>query len=68
MFYCSQAVKYGGIIYVSGCIGMHKETGKLDEGGVSGQTRQVMENMKSIVEAAGSSMDRVIKVVFTGTL
>ena len=53
---------------MSGCIGMHKETGKLDEGGVSGQTRQVMENMKSIVEAAGSSMDRVIKVVFTGTL
>jgi 2-iminobutanoate/2-iminopropanoate deaminase len=47
---------------VSGCIGMHKSTGALDEGGVSGQTRQVMENMKSIVEAAGSSMDKVLKV------
>ena len=41
---------------------MHADTNKLDEGGVSGQTRQVMENMKCIVEAAGSTMNRVLKV------
>ena len=57
----SQAVKTNGMLYVSGCIGIKRELGKLVDGGIGAQTRQVMENMKAIVEAGGSSMDKVVK-------
>lgn len=57
----SQAVKSNGMLYVSGCIGIKRELGKLVDGGIGPQTRQVMENMKAIVEAGGSSMDKVVK-------
>ena len=57
----SQAVKTSGMLYVSGCIGIKRELGKLVDGGIGPQTRQVMENMKAIVEAGGSSMDKVVK-------
>ena len=57
----SQAVKANGMLYVSGCIGINRELGKLVDGGIGPQTRQVMENMKAIVEAGGSSMDKVVK-------
>lgn len=49
------------MLYVSGCIGMDREQGALVSGGLGPQTRKVMENMKSIVEAGGSSMSRVVK-------
>lgn len=61
MFCAIQAIKANGMVYVSGCIGMHPETKTLVEGGVSAQARQVLENMKNIVEAAGSSMSKVVK-------
>ena len=57
----SQAVKTNGMLYVSGCIGIKRELGKLVDGGIGAQTRQVMENMKAIVEAGGSSMEKVVK-------
>jgi 2-iminobutanoate/2-iminopropanoate deaminase len=57
----SQAVSYNGIVYVSGCIGIDKEIGGLVQGGIEAQTRQVMENLKNIVEASGSSMNKVLK-------
>ena len=46
----SQAVKAGGMIYCSGCLGMDPTTKQLVEGGVQAQTRRVLDNMKAILE------------------
>lgn len=56
----SQAIRANGVIYVSGCLPM-KDGKIVEEGGVAAQTRQALENMRSIVEAAGSSMSKVVK-------
>jgi 2-iminobutanoate/2-iminopropanoate deaminase len=56
-----QAIKINGFIYTAGQIGLDPKTGKLVEGGITTQTRQVLENLKAVLEAAGSSMDQVIK-------
>ena len=55
----SQAIRANGVVYVSGCLPMKE--GKIVEGGVAEQTRQALTNMKHVIEAAGSSMDRVVK-------
>ena len=57
----SQAVKANGFIFVSGQIPLDPRTQELVEGNVARQTGRVMENLKGIVEAAGSSLDRVVK-------
>ncbi len=57
----SQAVKTGSLIFVSGQIPIDPQTGEFVSGGVAAQTRQDLVNMKAILEAAGSSMDRVVK-------
>lgn len=57
----SQAIDTGDVIYVSGQIPIDPKTGAFAGEDISSQTRQVMENVKAIVEAAGSSMDKVIK-------
>ncbi len=54
-------MKYGGVIYVSGCIGLSRETGALVPGGIAEETRQALENLKNIVEASGSNLSRVLK-------
>jgi 2-iminobutanoate/2-iminopropanoate deaminase len=56
-----QAIKISGFIYTAGQIGLDPKTGKLVEGGITIETKQVLENLKAILEAAGSSMDQVIK-------
>jgi 2-iminobutanoate/2-iminopropanoate deaminase len=56
-----QAIKVGEFIYASGQIPLDPKTGNVVEGGIAVQTRQVMENLKAVVEAAGSSFDRVVK-------
>ena len=56
-----QAVKAGEWIYVSGQIPLDPKSGSLVEGDIAVQTRRVMENLKAIVETAGSSLDRVVK-------
>src|ERR1700760_1040324 len=48
-------------VYVSGRVARDPETGKVVPGGTAEQTKQVMENIKSVVEAAGSSMQHVVK-------
>jgi 2-iminobutanoate/2-iminopropanoate deaminase len=58
----SQAVRSGNAIYVSGQLGIDPATGALAEGGIREQTRQLFENIRAIVEAAGSSMKQVTKV------
>ena len=57
----SQAIKYDNRVYVSGNVPVDPETGDLVEGGVGAQTRMVMENIEAILEAAGTSMDNVVR-------
>lgn len=57
----SQAVKSGGFIFTAGQIALDPASGQIIEGDVVKQTTQVMENLKAIVEAAGSTLDHAIK-------
>ena len=56
----SQAVKAGGVIYVAGFVAFDA-TGKLVPGEIKEQTTQVLENIKAVLEAGGSSMADVVK-------
>jgi 2-iminobutanoate/2-iminopropanoate deaminase len=59
----SQAVKLEGesLIFVSGQIALDPKTGDRVHGGVVQETRQVFENLKAVLEAAGSSLEKVVK-------
>ena len=57
----SSAVRAGDILFLSGQIGNIPGTLDLAEGGVTAQTRQTLENIRSVVEFAGSSVDRIVK-------
>ena len=57
----SSAVRVGDTLYLSGSIGVIPGTLDLAEGGIQGETRQTLENIRSVVETFGSSMDRVVK-------
>ena len=57
----SQAVQVGDFVYTAGQIPLVPETGKLIEGGIEEQTRQVMQNLANILEAAGSSLAHIVK-------
>jgi len=57
----SQAVRANGFVFLSGQIALDPKTQKVIEGGISVQTERVLENLKGIVEAAGASMQRVVK-------
>jgi len=57
----SQAIEHGGFIFVSGQLPIDPATGSFPEGGVEAQTRQSLANIKSILEKAGSGMDKVLK-------
>lgn len=58
----SQATKLGNTIYVSGQTADDPETGKAVHGTVAEQTELILKNIKNILEAAGSSMEKVLKV------
>lgn len=58
----SKAVKAGGFIFVSGTPPFDPTTGKTVEGNIESQTVQVLENIKAVLQAAGSSLDKVVKV------
>jgi 2-iminobutanoate/2-iminopropanoate deaminase len=57
----SQAIKANGFIFASGQIPLDPSTMRIVEGGVEEQTGQVLDNLKAVLEAAGSSLDRVVK-------
>ena len=57
----SQAVKTDGLVFVSGQLPLHPETGVLVNDDITAETRQAMTNLKNILEAAGSSLGRVLK-------
>lgn len=56
-----QAIKANGFLYTAGQIPIDPKTGNFVEGDITAQTRQVLENLKAVLEAGGSSLDRVIK-------
>lgn len=58
----SQAIKTGGWVFASGQLGMDPRTGHLAEGGIKAETRQACENLRAVLEAAGSSLAKVAKV------
>jgi 2-iminobutanoate/2-iminopropanoate deaminase len=57
----SQAIQAGGWIFCAGQIPLDPAEGKLVSGGIEEQTRRVVENLKAVLEAAGSSLNRVVK-------
>ncbi|HEY7912322.1 MAG TPA: RidA family protein [Blastocatellia bacterium] len=57
----SQAIKANGFIFASGQIPLDPETMQIVEGGIRQQTERVMSNLKAVLEAAGSSFERVVK-------
>lgn len=57
----SQAIGIDGLVFCSGQIPLNPATGELVEGGIVEQTHQVFANIKAVLAAAGSSLERVIK-------
>jgi len=57
----SQAVVSNGWAFLSGQIPLDPATNQIIEGGIAAQTERVIENLKSVLEAAGSSLERVVK-------
>ena len=58
----SQAVKAAGLVFVSGTAPVDPETGAIKGATIQEQTRQCFGNIRAILEAAGSSLDRVVSV------
>jgi 2-iminobutanoate/2-iminopropanoate deaminase len=56
-----QAWVVDGMVYTSGQIALEPKTGEMVAGGVVEQTRRVLENLKAVLAAAGSSLDRVVR-------
>ncbi|MHB8776645.1 MAG: RidA family protein [Anaerolineales bacterium] len=59
----SQAIRTDSMVYTAGQIGLDPATGDFVAGGVEEQTRQVINNLRSVLEAAGSSLDHVVKTI-----
>ncbi|MCX5634028.1 MAG: RidA family protein [Phycisphaerae bacterium] len=56
----SQAVVADNTIYLAGQIGLEPKSGKLVDGGIAGETKQVLENIKAVLLAAGSDITKVV--------
>lgn len=59
----SQAVKVNGLLFTSGQIAINPKTNTVEATTIEEQTTQVCENLKAVVEAAGTTMDKVVKTV-----
>jgi len=57
----SQGIRSGNLVFTAGQIALDPGTQKLVEGGITEQTTRVLENLKAILEAAGTGMARVVK-------
>lgn len=57
----SVAIRAGELIFISGTLGIHPQTGDLVSGGIEAQTRKALENLANVLEAGGSSLDQVVK-------
>ena len=58
----SPAVRHGNVLYLSGQVGQDPDTGRLVEGGVAAQAARALENIRTILDAAGRSLDDVMRV------
>jgi 2-iminobutanoate/2-iminopropanoate deaminase len=57
----SQAIKAGGLVFVSGQLSLKPGEKHLSAGDIAAQTEQVFANLRAILEASGSSLDRLVK-------
>jgi 2-iminobutanoate/2-iminopropanoate deaminase len=57
----SQAIKANGFVYASGQVALDPRTQQLVQGDVAAETERTLENLKAVVEAAGSSLARAVK-------
>jgi 2-iminobutanoate/2-iminopropanoate deaminase len=57
----SQALRAGGFLFTAGQVGFDPSTGELVDGGIAEQTRQVLTNIRAILEAGGSQLGQVVK-------
>ena len=57
----SQATRFGQLVFTSGSVGRDPGTGQMAGTDIKSQAQQVMENLKAILEAAGTSLDNVLK-------
>lgn len=59
----SQAKVVGNLVFTSGQIAINPATGAVEADTIEGQTKQVCENLKNLLEAAGTSIDKAVKTV-----
>ncbi|MBR2280349.1 MAG: RidA family protein [Ruminococcus sp.] len=59
----SQAVKVNGLVFTSGQIAINPAVGDVEATTIEAQTEQVCENLKNVLEAAGTSLDKAVKTV-----
>ncbi|MCL5428983.1 MAG: RidA family protein [Chloroflexi bacterium] len=57
----SPAIRFEHLVFTSGQIGLDPKTGKLVPGGVNAEARQALENVGTLLKAAGTSFDKVVK-------
>ena len=57
----SEATEYNGILFLTGQIGKDHTTGKMVSGGIKAETKQVLTNIREVLEANGSDLDQVLK-------
>lgn len=57
----SQAIKAGGFVFISGQVAFDPSTSQIVEGDVARQTARVLDNLKAIAEAAGTSLEKAVK-------
>ena len=57
----SQAIKTGNLVFTSGQIAINPKTNAVEETTIEGQTRQVMENLKAVLAAAGTTPEKAVK-------
>jgi 2-iminobutanoate/2-iminopropanoate deaminase len=58
----SCAVRAGGLIFCSGMLAINPQTGEREHGTVASETRRIFENLKLLLETAGSSLERIVQV------
>jgi 2-iminobutanoate/2-iminopropanoate deaminase len=57
----NQAIVANGFVFVAGQVGVDPATGDIVDGGIRAQTEQIFTNLQAILEAAGSSIDKIVK-------
>jgi 2-iminobutanoate/2-iminopropanoate deaminase len=58
----SPAIRAGGLIFCSGMVAINPESGEREHGTVTSETRRIFENLKLLLESAGSSLDRIVQM------